>query len=190
VKFKMSEKSLFAILLRSPWWVSFVLVAIIATSAFQFLPQAYKAVGVLFSFPFVVIGCIAAWKQKNVPNKQQSEKILEKISILNWKDFSTLLEKIYTQQDYQVKRIDLEYADFSITKKGVTTLIFAKRWKAATIGIDYLNGLNKARQQLDASHAVCINLSVQSLSTLAYAKETRVSWVTLEQLVAMVHKNR
>ncbi|MEI6384929.1 MAG: restriction endonuclease, partial [Betaproteobacteria bacterium] len=101
-----------------------------------------------------------------------------------------LLEKIYTQQDYQVKRIDLEYADFSITKKGVTTLIFAKRWKAATIGIDYLNGLNKARQQLDASHAVCINLSVQSLSTLAYAKETRVSWVTPEQLVAMVHKNR
>ena len=190
MKFKMSEKSLFAILLRSPWWVSFVLVAIIATSAFQFLPQAYKAVGMLFSFPFVVIGCIAAWKQKNVPNKQQSEKILEKISILNWKDFSTLLEKIYTQQDYQVKRIDLEYADFSITKKGVTTLIFAKRWKAATIGIDYLNGLNKARQQLDASHAVCINLSVQSLSTLAYAKETRVSWVTLEQLVAMVHKNR
>jgi NADH-quinone oxidoreductase subunit J len=29
----MSEKSLFAVLLRSPWWISFLLVAIIAAIA-------------------------------------------------------------------------------------------------------------------------------------------------------------
>jgi len=63
--------------------VKFVLVAIIATSAFKFLTQTYKAVGVLFGFPFVVIGYIAAWKQKNAPSKQENEQILEKISTLN-----------------------------------------------------------------------------------------------------------
>ncbi|MSQ57486.1 MAG: restriction endonuclease [Limnohabitans sp.] len=189
MKFKMSEKSLFAILLRSPWWVSFVVVAVIAMSAFQFLPQAYKVVGMLFSFPLVVIGCMAAWKQRNVPSKQQSEQILQKLSSMHWKDFSALLEKIYTLQEYQVKRIDLEYADFSIEKKGVITLVFAKRWKAATIGVDYLNGLIKARDQLNASNALCINLSAQSSSTLAHAKENSVSWVTPEKLIAMVRQH-
>ena len=33
MKFKMAEKSLFAMLLRSPWWISFALVGLIALVA-------------------------------------------------------------------------------------------------------------------------------------------------------------
>lgn len=38
MKLKMAEKSLFAILLRSPWWVSFSLVAVFALASKALLP--------------------------------------------------------------------------------------------------------------------------------------------------------
>jgi restriction system protein len=38
VKFKMAEKSLFALLLRSPWWISFVVVGLIVLAAGALLP--------------------------------------------------------------------------------------------------------------------------------------------------------
>jgi restriction system protein len=39
MKLKMSKNSLFAILLRSPWWMSFGLVAAIALAARALLPE-------------------------------------------------------------------------------------------------------------------------------------------------------
>jgi restriction system protein len=39
MKFKMSEKSLFAILLRSPWWVSFLIGALLVLLTRVFLPE-------------------------------------------------------------------------------------------------------------------------------------------------------
>ena len=79
MKFKMSEKSLFAVLLRSPWWISFVLVAVIALVAGALLPEQYKGVGMLGGFPFFVIGCMALWRQRNLPSPALVEKGLEKL---------------------------------------------------------------------------------------------------------------
>lgn len=47
----MAEKSLFAMLLRSPWWISFVVVGIIVLAARALLPAEYFVVGALAGFP-------------------------------------------------------------------------------------------------------------------------------------------
>ena len=60
MKWKMSDRSLFAILLRSPWWMSFLLVAAISLASSALLPTEYKVVGALCSLPFAVIGAMAA----------------------------------------------------------------------------------------------------------------------------------
>jgi restriction system protein len=52
MKLKMSEKSLFATLLRAPWWVSFAVMLALALVAGAFLPDAYKTAGMLGTFPF------------------------------------------------------------------------------------------------------------------------------------------
>jgi restriction system protein len=62
MKFKMSDKSLFAILLRSPWWYSFLIAAVLLLLARVFLPEAFRAVGMLSSIPFAILGVIAAWR--------------------------------------------------------------------------------------------------------------------------------
>ncbi len=60
MKFKMAEKSLFATLLRSPWWVSLAIAAVLALLAMSLLPPDYKVVGATSGFPFLVIAVIAA----------------------------------------------------------------------------------------------------------------------------------
>ena len=63
MKLKMSENSLFAILLRSPWWISLLIVAVITLLSFALLPEAYVGFGVMGAFPFLVIAVLAARKQ-------------------------------------------------------------------------------------------------------------------------------
>ena len=60
LKFQMAQNSLFAILLRSPWWVSIVIGLALAVASFALLPSHLRVVGALSGAPFVVIGFIAA----------------------------------------------------------------------------------------------------------------------------------
>ena len=50
----MPPNSLFAVLLRSPWWISFALVGLIALVAFALLPAQYAVVGALGVRPWVM----------------------------------------------------------------------------------------------------------------------------------------
>ena len=54
MKFKMAENSLFAILLRSRWWVSFLVGAVWALLAAALVPTPYKMVAILGSLPLLV----------------------------------------------------------------------------------------------------------------------------------------
>ena len=71
MKLKMSEKSLFAILLRSPWWWSFLIAAVLVLLARVFLPEAFRAVGMLSALPFAVLAIIAAWRQRDKPSPER-----------------------------------------------------------------------------------------------------------------------
>ena len=52
----MAENSLFAILLRSPWWVSLAIAAVLALIARLLLPADYAVVGMLgIGLPFVLV---------------------------------------------------------------------------------------------------------------------------------------
>ncbi|NUN60705.1 MAG: restriction endonuclease, partial [Burkholderiaceae bacterium] len=68
MKFKMSPNSLFAILLRSPWWISFALVGLFSLAAAAVLPREYLFAGILGTFPFFAVGCVAAWRQWRAPS--------------------------------------------------------------------------------------------------------------------------
>ena len=65
----MSENSLLAVLLRSPWWISFVVVGLITLAAGALLPKEYFVVGALAGFPAAagaVVG-VAAVAPAGVP---------------------------------------------------------------------------------------------------------------------------
>ena len=91
MKFKMSEKSLFATLLRAPWWVSFLVMFGVALVAGALLPEAYKIAGMLGAFPFFVIGVIAAWRQRNALSASRIEELLEQARGMGWRRSSRVV---------------------------------------------------------------------------------------------------
>ncbi len=184
MKFKMSEKSLFAVLLRSPWWVSFLLVAVVALLAGALLPDKYAGVGMLGGFPFFVIGCMAFWRQRNLPSDAHAEQVLQTLSGMGWRDFSALLETAFIRQGYSVTPLQ-GAADLQLEKKGVITLVSAKRWKAATMGVESLRELVAQRQALEAGNSVCISLGQVSDKARAYAAENRVTLISGVDLVVL-----
>ena len=186
MKFKMSEKSLFATLLRAPWWVSFLVMFGVALVAGALLPEAYKIAGMLGAFPFFVIGVMAAWRQRNAISPNRIQELVEQARGMGWRDFSVLVEEALRQQGFVVTRLNEGPADFQIEKNGRVTLVSAKRWKAAAMGLEPLRELVSRRDALEASNSVSISLGQVSAKAQDYAADNRITLITGADLVILV----
>ncbi|MDY0106498.1 MAG: restriction endonuclease [Giesbergeria sp.] len=143
----MSPNSLFAILLRSPWWVSFALVGLFSLAAAALLPRDYVFAGVLGTFPFFAVGCVAAWRQWRAPSTARMAAMHAQLQTLPWRGFADALEAAWQASGHNVERLASGgAADFALNKDGRTLLASARRWKAATHGVEPLRELHAAMQ--------------------------------------------
>jgi len=187
MKIKMSEKSLFAALLRAPWWVSFLVMLAVALVAGALLPDAYKTAGMLGAFPFFVIGVMAAWRQRNAISASRIQELLEQARGMGWRDFSVLVEEALRQQGFVVTRVTDGPADFLIEKNGRVTLVSAKRWKAATVGAEHLRELLAARESRDAFSCTCMSLGVFSQAAVDLANNSPMQLLGAANIAQLMH---
>lgn len=187
MKFKMSEKSLFATLLRAPWWVSFLVMFGVALVAGALLPEAYKTAGMLGAFPFFVIGVMAAWRQRNAISASRIQELVEQARGMGWRDFSVLIEEALRQQGFVVSRLNDGPADFQIEKNGRITLVSAKRWKAATVGAEHLRELLAARESRDAFSCTCMSLGVFSQAAIDLASSSPMQLLGSANIAQLMH---
>ncbi len=188
MKFKMSDKSLFAILLRSPWWYSFLIASLLTLLARVFLPEAYVAVGMLSAFPFAIIGIMAAWRQRDKPSPESISQALSTLEKMSWKEFSSLMAQAFALQGFSVVRLDSTSADLQLEKFGKTTLVSCKRWKAATLGVEVLKDLKALQTSQDATYAACISLSLPTGVALKFAKDNAIQLICQDDLAALCLK--
>jgi len=187
MKFKMSEKSLFATLLRAPWWVSFLVMLAVALVAGALLPDAYKTAGMLGAFPFFVIGVMAAWRQRNAISANRIQELVEQARGMGWRDFSVLVEEALRQQGFVVTRLAGGPADFQIEKNGRITLVSAKRWKAATVGAEHLRELLAERESRDAFSCTCMSLGVFSQAAIDLANDSPMQLLGSANIAQLLH---
>ena len=182
MKFRMAEKSLFAVLLRSPWWVSMLIAAALALLAAALLPGAYRVVGALSATPFVVIGVIAAVRQWRLPSTAQIAQTLAATSTMSWPQFAALLEQAFRRDGYTVQRGSTASAfDFELERNGRTMLVAARRWKSARTGLETLRALQFARDDKEAPDALVISLGDLSDNARPFAAEHRIAvWQSAE----------
>jgi len=89
MKFAMHRNSLFAVLLRSPWWAS-VAVAVGVTAAMRFvLPELYA---LFAAAPFLVVAAFAAWRQLRAPTAAKVAQRLEALRAQPWEAFAGAVE--------------------------------------------------------------------------------------------------
>jgi len=170
----MAEKSLFAILLRSSWWVSFAIAAGIALVARVVLPEQYAVGGMLAAIPFAGIGFVTAWRQLRAPNAARVAAAIKEIESMSWRVFSSALEDAFRRDGYAIKRLEGSSADFEMTKAGRTSLVSCKRWKAASTGIEPLRELVALAKARDAHEGIHIALGGVTENARRYAAENKL----------------
>lgn len=185
MKLRMHEDSLFAVLLRSRWWISFVVGFALFTAARLFIPQAYA---IVLPLPFVVIGCIAAWRQLRVPSAARVGERLEGLRAMSWREFSTALESAYRREGYEVRRLEGGAADLELARDDRRTLVCAKRWKAARAGTEPLRALAGMSRAESVSDRVYIAAGEVSEQARRFATANAIRIVEGAELAALLRR--
>ena len=190
-EFKMAENSLFAVLLRSSWWISAAIAAGVVGVAVMVLPEAYRVYGGAMGLPFLGIAGMALWKQLQRPSTGRVDKTLDAVRTMTWPDFATVVEDGYRNSGYEVRRVQHAAADFEVTKDMRTSLVSGKRWKVARTGIEPLRDLIAAKDARDAHDCIYIAIGEVSDNARQFAAEKRIQLVEgpeLAQLLPNIHR--
>jgi restriction system protein len=179
MKWKMHDNSLFAVLLRSPWWASLLLAIGVVAAMRLMVPTMYAMAG---GIPFTVIAVIAAWRQLRVPSPAKVAAQLDALRALSWDEFAPLVEAGFRREGYGVTRIT-GAADFEISKGGRLSLVCAKRWKASVSGVEPLKELAAEGKKREAWECVYVCAGELSDKARAFALENRIMRVEGVELI-------
>ena len=189
MNWKLSDKSLFAILLRSSWWISFVIAGAVTAVALALLPEAHRAVGAVAGFPFLVTGCIAGWRQLQSPSRARIDSTLAAVRAMSWVEFSRAIEAAYRRQGYGVSRVTGAAANFEITKDGRTALVSCKRWKAAHAGVEALVDLHAMKEARDAHDCIYVAAGEITDNARTFATEHAITLVGGPELARLLPRD-
>jgi restriction system protein len=187
MKLPMAENSLFAILLRKPWWISLLVFIGIGLLTAALLPAPWRLAGALSGLPFLVIAVMAARRQWNQPSAAAVQRTADTLAALPWPAFDGLLTRGFEREGYGVKALPAGRggADLELERNGQRTLVAARRWKSARIGVEALKPLLAAREAAQADAAIFIGLGQLSEQALPYAAENRLQVWQAAQLAKM-----
>jgi restriction system protein len=183
VKLQMAKNSLFAILLRSPWWISFVIAGALFAALRLAVPDLYALCGTL---PFVVIGSYAGWLQFRSPSAARVAGTLGALRKMSWHDFSGAIEDAFRREGYRVNRLSGTAADFELTRAGRVSLVGCKRWKVSRTGIEPLRELHAAMRAHDAHDCIYVATGEFTDNARAFALEKNIRLVHDAELAKLL----
>lgn len=169
MQWTMNENSLFAVLLRSRWWISIALAVGFSASGAAFLPQPYTIAGLLMGAPFLVIGCIAAWKQLRLPSSKRIERTIVSAQAMSVPDFNRELMDGFRRDGYDVDPAPGKGYDFSVRKDYRRAVVVSRRFKVARTGVEPLRETLAAREGAEAQDALYIALGEVTDQARAFA---------------------
>ena len=182
----MAKNSLFAVLLRSPWWISAVLALVLGLLGAALLPDRFRVAGALSGLPFAVIAVIAARRQWHLPSTTRVAETQQALAAMAWPAFAALLEQAFRRDGYTVQRGKTDAFDFELERQGRRMLVSARRWKSARTGLDALRALQAARAASDAPDALFVGLGEISANAQPFAAEHRIAiWQAAELAQAL-----
>ncbi len=169
----MAQNSLFAILLRRPWWVSASVALGLGVVGMAVAPLGWRVVGALSGFPFAVIAVMAAWRQRHDSSPSEVTQVEAVVRGMAWPAFADLLEKAFERDGHEVTRL-AGAVDFQLVRRGQTMLVSARRWKSARTGVEPLRELQAARDKADAA-ALYVGLGEVTEAAAAFATQHRIA---------------
>ena len=187
MKLKMAKNSIFAILLRSAWWISAAIAVAIVVAARGLLPPQYFGVGAFGAFPFVIIAGMAFWKQCQTPSAARVEHTVAAVRGLSWPAFAQTLAHGFEQDGCEVERPGVPgQPDLLLRKKGKLAVVAARRWKASRVGVEPLRELAAAGQAHGAAERIYVTIGDVGEQAVRYAKEQDIQFLGPDQLARLL----
>jgi len=175
MKLRMAKNSLFAILLRSPWWISAAIASALALLGLAVLSDPFRALAILSGVPFAVIGAVAARRQWHLPGPTRVSETREALAKMPWPAFADLLEQSFRRDGYSVSRSKAAAIDFELSRNGRRMLVCARRWKSARTGLEALRALHNERDATDRPDGLYIGLGALTDTALPFARENGIA---------------
>jgi len=167
----MAQNSLFAILLRSPWWISAAIALALALLGLAVLSDSFRILAVVSGVPFAVIGAVAARRQWHLPSAARVSETRDALARMPWSAFGDLLEQSFRRDGYTVSKSKAGAVDFELNRNGRRMLVCARRWKSARTGLDALRALQAERDAADQPDGLYIGLGALTDTALSFARE-------------------
>lgn len=180
--FKPKENSLFAILLRSQWWVS-ALVAVAAIALIRLMVPTMYAVAA--ALPFIVIALYVGWRELREPSGRRVARTLEALRAMNADEFAGAMEAAFKGDGYTVKRLGAQ-ADFELERASRNTLVVCKRWRATRTGVEPLRELDAARKAREAHECIYVAAGEITGQARAFAAEKNIRLIGAVELAKKV----
>lgn len=186
MQLRMAENSLFAVLLRSPWWYAALVAAGIVVAAHALLPGEYAWVGASGALPFIVVAAVAGWRQRHRPGERQVQATREALLAMGRDRLVAVLAQAYERQGYAVERLQDPAADLVLTRAGRTSLLACRRWKAARTGAEPLRELAARRDAREAEGCFYVTLNDLTEQAAAVAASEGVTVLRAPELATLL----
>jgi restriction system protein len=181
---KISDQSLFAYLLRSPWWYSALIGLTVVVLCLTLLSGQYAVLFTALSLPFFGISAYAAYKQTQRPNQQKILEIAEQARRMSASEIAEKIAEPYTERRFDAEAFPGKAADLILIRGNRTLLLCSKRFKAANTGIEPLKQLVAAGKKANANGYLYVALGEFSKNALQYARDENIELIRAERLAA------
>ena len=181
---RMAEGSLFATLLRSPWWYSFLIALIVVALGLLIAGGRYLIFGITAALPFFGISIYALYRQLQMPSKQRIIEVQDTARKATGKKIADKIAASYVAQRYEATPFKGEAADLVLTRGSRTLLLCSKRFKAANTGIEPLKKLVAAGEKVEAYGYLYVTLGKISDAARDYAKQHDIEFIQATSLAA------
>ena len=186
-----------------PWWVSGFLAAGVFFSSHYIIPKIqfenffYKALapnaplfGNMFSVFLVGCAVLSAINSLIKAKRLDSQKDLDSIRDLGWKEFEELVGEAYLRKGYHV--VENQGAgpdggiDLVLRKLGMTTLIQCKHWKTMKVGVKVVRELFGVMTAKGAERGIVIVSGEFTKEAVSFAESNSIELVNGPRLLAMI----
>ena len=154
------------------------------------LPEAYAPYAIFTSLPFIVIGCVALWRQLRAPSTERVAATLEALRELSWEEFCAAIEDAFRREGYGVSRLTGAGADLELTRSGRVALVGCKRWKVARTGVEPLRELEATRLAREAQECIYVAAGEITATARAFASEKNIRLLHDAELAKLLPRVR
>ena len=166
-----APNSLFAILVRAPFWVSLLLAIGTYVVAQRFVPPLYA---IATTLPWLGTAAFAGWRQFKTPSASRVATTLEQLGAMSWPQFSAVMSEIFRGEGYSVSVKEDGVVSLVLDRTGYTTLVGCRRWKVKETGIVPLRELADAAAVRGARDCIYVTTGTFTDTAQAFARQQKV----------------